>query len=217
METGIVLFLSGAASFVSPCVLPLIPAYIFYLAGRNAKDIDKPDAKLIINGLMFILGFSAVFMLLGATASAIGFFLSAHKQTIKLISGVIVILFGVFQTGLIQIGFLNMEKRFEYKSRASVVSSFIMGMAFGFGWTPCIGYTLTPALIAAANQRTIWQGVGLLGIYSLGFAVPFILLSVLLKFSLKWLEKIKKHMGIIKIVSGAVLIAMGILILLGWL
>jgi cytochrome c-type biogenesis protein len=217
METGFVLFLAGAASFVSPCVLPLIPAYIFYIAGKNPKDMERPDAKLIVNGLMFILGFSAVFMMLGATASAIGVFLSANKQTIRLLSGIVIIAFGVFQTGLVQIGFLNREKRFYYRGRASAVSSFVMGMAFGFGWTPCIGYTLAPALMLAANQRTVWQGVGLLGIYSLGFALPFLLLSVLLKFALKWLERIKKYMGIIKIVSGAVLIAMGILILLGWL
>ena len=211
----IALFFAGIAAFVSPCVLPLLPAYIFYLAGKNAKDMDRPDSKLITNGLMFILGFSIVFMLLGATASALGKFLLTNKQVIKIISGIVIILFGVIQTGLIQIGFLNRERRFQYTGHASLVSSLVMGAAFGFGWTPCISYTLMPALMIAANQQTVWQGIGLLGIYSLGFAVPFILLSVFIKFALKWIQSIKKHMGIIKIISGCIIVLMGIGILTG--
>jgi len=217
METAAVLFLAGVASFVSPCVLPLIPVYIFYLTGRSAKDMEKPDARLIVNGIAFILGFSAVFMLLGATATALGKFLSVHKQTFKIVSAVFIIVFGIFQTGLVKIGFLNRERRFSYAGKASLLSSFLMGAAFGFGWTPCISYTLMPALMAAANQKTVWEGVGLLGIYSLGFAVPFVLLSVFIKFAFKWIDKLKKYMGIVKVISGITLIAMGILMLIGWL
>lgn len=217
MEAAIVLFLAGAASFVSPCVLPLIPVYIFYLSGRSANEMEKPDAKLIANGIAFIIGFSAVFMLLGATATALGKFLASNKQALKIISGIFITVFGVFQTGLIKIGFLNREKRFSFVGKGSFISSAAMGAAFGFGWTPCIGYTLMPALLAAANRQTVWEGVGLLAIYSLGFAVPFILLSVFLKFAVKWMEKLKKYMGAVKIASGAVMIAMGVLMLLGWL
>lgn len=209
------LFFAGIAAFVSPCVLPLLPAYIFYLAGKNAKDIERPDAKLIINGLMFILGFSVVFMLLGATATALGKYLLSNRQVIKIISGILIILFGVLQTGLIPVGFLNKEKRFHYAGNTGLLSSFAMGAAFGFGWTPCIGYTLMPALMLAANQQTVWRGVGMLGIYSLGFAVPFIVLSVFVKFAVKWLNGIKKFMRAVKIISGCIMTLMGIAVLTG--
>ncbi len=210
MEVSIIaLFFAGAAAFVSPCVLPLIPVYIFYLAGKSAEDIDKPDARLILNGIMFIFGFSVVFMLLGATAAALGKYLISSKQLLKYISGAVIILFGILQTGLINFGFLNKEKRFQFKAGTGFVSSFILGAVFALGWTPCIGYTLTPALMLAATRETMWEGVGLLGIYSLGFAAPFIIISVFIKFALRWIDKIKKHMATIKIVSGIALILLG--------
>lgn len=209
------LFFAGIAAFVSPCVLPLLPAYIFYLAGKNAKDMERPDAKLMINGLMFIFGFSVIFMLLGATATALGKYLLSNKQVIKIISGVVIIVFGVLQTGLIPLGFLNKEKRFQYAGNTGLFSSFVMGAAFGFGWTPCISYTLMPALMLAANQQTVWQGVGMLGVYSLGFAVPFVILSIFIKFAVIWLSRMKKFMGAFKIISGGIIILMGIAILTG--
>ncbi len=211
----IALFLGGIASFVSPCVLPLIPAYIFYLAGNNAKDMERPDARLIFNGAAFILGFSAVFMLRGATATALGKYLMENKQTVKTVSGIIIIFFGILQTGLIKIGFLNAEKRFQYTAKAGLASSLVMGAAFGLGWTPCISYTLMPALMVAASQQTVWQGVGMLGVYSLGFAVPFIIISVFLKYAFKWIESIKKQLGVIKVVSGVIIILLGAGILAG--
>jgi cytochrome c-type biogenesis protein len=213
----IALFLGGIASFISPCVLPLVPAYIFYLAGKNAKDIDKPDARLISNGVAFILGFSAVFMLLGATATALGKYLLENKQAIKLVSGIVIIFFGILQTGIIKLNFFSGERRFQYTAKAGLVSSFVMGAAFGFGWTPCISYTLMPALLVAANQQTVWQGVGMLGIYSLGFALPFLIISIFLKYTFKWIESLKKYMGIIKIISGVIIVLMGIAILAGWI
>lgn len=213
----IIVFLQGMASFLSPCVLPLIPAYLTYLTGKSA-EVMIHDAKahrmLIWNGVAFVAGFTLVFVLLGATATGIGKFLLRNDDLFRQISGVLVIIFGLFHMGLIPISFLNYEKRLQFEGKTpGLFSSMIMGVGFSFGWTPCIGPVLSSVLILASRTSTVWSGIGLLTVYSLGLGVPFLILTIFLKYLWKYLKGIYKHMKIIKVVSGAVLVAIGILIL----
>ena len=213
----IAVFLAGLASFLSPCVLPLVPAYLMYLTGKSADDIAK-DKKahrgLIINGMLFCIGFSIVFITLGASATALGKFLQQNAEIIRYVSGSIIIVFGIIQTGIINFAFLNREKRFEIKNRApGVFTSLLMGMAFGFGWTPCIGPVLVSVLLLAAQQSSLLKGMGLLAVYSLGLLLPFMFIAVFMRLMTGFLTFMKKHIRAVKIISGIILIILGILIL----
>jgi len=212
-----IVFIQGMASFFSPCFLPLLPAYLTYLAGQSA-DVMMHDPKahktLIWNGIVFVVGFSIVFVLLGATATGIGKFLLKNNEIFRKVSGVVVIIFGLFQMGIIPITFLNYEKRLQITSKApGLLSSMLMGIGFSFGWTPCIGPVLSSVLILASRSATVWNGIGLLAVYSLGLGLPFIVLTVFLKYLWKYIKGIYKYMKAIKIASGAMLVLIGILIL----
>jgi len=211
-----IVFLQGMASFFSPCVLPLIPAYLTYLTGQSAEAMlhdAKAHRKLIWNGLAFVIGFSVVFVLLGATATGIGKFLLKNSTLFRQISGIVVVVFGLFHMGLIPIPFLNYEKRLQITGKApGLISSFLMGIGFSFGWTPCIGPVLSSVLILASRSSTLWRGIGLLTVYSLGLGIPFMVLAIFLKYLWKYIKGVYKYLKIIKIVSGAVLVVIGILI-----
>lgn len=213
----VIVFLQGMASFLSPCVLPLIPAYLTYLTGKSAEVMmhdPKAHRSLIWNGAAFVIGFTIVFVLLGATATGIGKFLLKNDDLFRQISGVVVIIFGLFHMGLIPISFLNYEKRLQVEGKTpGLLSSFLMGVGFSFGWTPCIGPVLSTVLILASRTSTVWSGIGLLAVYSLGLGLPFLILAIFLKYLWKYLKGIYKHMRMIKLASGVVLVLIGVLII----
>jgi len=215
--SAVFIFVQGMASFFSPCVLPLIPAYLTYLTGQSAEIMmqdPKAHRSLILNGLFFVIGFSLVFVALGAAASGIGRFLMRNNQLFKQISGIIIIFFGLFHMGLIPIKFLNYERRLDYTPRASgLLSSLLMGMGFSFAWTPCVGPVLSAVLVLAGQSSTIGDGIFLLSLYSLGLGIPFLALTVFIKTVWKYLRGIFRYMRIIKVVSGGLLVLIGILIL----
>lgn len=207
-------FIEGILTFISPCILPILPVYFFYLAGVSAENnAVKNRYRLLFNSLGFVLGFSIVFITLGAAATTIGHFLNDNIGLFRKISGILMIIFGLNFTGIIKIGFLNTEKKFDYKFKElKFLSSIVFGMIFGFGWTPCAGAFLGSVLLMASNSGTVKEGVFLLSIYSLGLGVPFILSSLLfseIKDSFRWLQEKGR---IISIVSGVILIAAGILV-----
>jgi cytochrome c-type biogenesis protein len=214
-----VVFFEGLASFLSPCVLPLIPIYITYLTGQSVDNITrdgKTKRTLIWNGLAFVIGFSIIFILLGATATSIGRFLLQNSRLFSRIGGIIVIFFGLFQMDIIPIRWLNYEKRLNTGNIApSFIGSLLMGMGFSFGWTPCIGPILSSVLIMAGNASTLWQGISLLAIYSLGLGLPFMLIAIFFEYLLGYLQSIYKYMKAIKIVSGTLLIIIGLLMITG--
>ncbi|NLU36388.1 MAG: cytochrome c biogenesis protein CcdA [Clostridiales bacterium] len=209
-------FLEGLASFLSPCVLPLIPAYMTYLTGRSAEAMTqdkKAHRNLIFNSLAFILGFTVIFVLMGAAATKLGSLLLRNQHLIRRISGILIILFGLFSAGWIPIRFLNYERRLQLlPERQGLISSLLIGMGFSLGWTPCIGPILTSVLIMAANVQTVVKGMLLLAVYALGLGLPFLALAVGIRYLWKYLNLLTRHLGIIKKVSGAILIIIGVMI-----
>ncbi len=208
--TGV--FIAGLLSFFSPCVIPLIPMYVGFLAGDF--DDDGPNKKkMYINALGFFIGLMSVFILLGATATALGGFLLDKSTIIRKVLGVVVIFFGIFQLGIIKPSFLMKERKMRVKmKRAGFGTAVVMGAAFSFGWTPCVGPILGTVLALAANSKTLNVGILYLIVYTIGFAIPFALSTLLMGQMTRWLESISKYLHIIKIVTGIVLIAVGYLI-----
>lgn len=212
----ITVFLQGIASFLSPCVLPLIPAYLTYMTGQSIEimmEDTKAHRTLIFNSIAFIAGFSLVFVLLGAVATSLGQFLQAYRDIIRKISAILIIFFGLFHTGLIPVPFLNYEKRLQIKPAApGVISSFLIGVGFSFGWSPCIGPVLTSVYIMASQVSTVAKGMALLAVYALGLGLPFFLIALGLRFLWKYFEKLYKHMKLVKTISGGILVIVGIMI-----
>nr|WP_243426527.1 cytochrome c biogenesis CcdA family protein [Caldicoprobacter guelmensis] len=210
-------FVEGVASFLSPCVLPLIPVYLAYLTGQSIENLFKEPSKAyykgVLNAFLFVAGFSIVFISMGAVASSFGRFLVEYRDVIRRISGVLIVLFGLFHVGLIPIPFLNYEKRFNIGiGGPGFVTSILMGMGFGFGWTPCVGPMLASALVMASQAHTIGEGIGLLAIYSLGLGLPFMVLALGIRVLWKPVKKVYKYMDVIRWISGGLLIIIGLLI-----
>ncbi|MFH1562399.1 MAG: cytochrome c biogenesis protein CcdA [Nitrospirota bacterium] len=212
-------FGAGLLSFLSPCVLPLIPAYISFISGLSIDELkraEKPYAGILIGTILFILGFSCVFVALGAGATYISSFMFAHTQTLRLVLGIIVIIFGLHLLGLFNLKFLQYEKRVHLKKRpANILGSFFIGVAFAFGWTPCIGPILGSILGYAATKESVWQGILLLSAYSLGLGIPFLLTGIAIGSFLTFFSKISRYFKVISVVSGLLLIGVGILIIIG--
>jgi len=213
-------FTAGLLSFVSPCVLPLVPSYLTYITGVSFHELmdAKAKAKLrwltISHSLLFILGFSSIFILMGASASYLGQVLVRYQYWMMKAGGVLIIILGIHFTGLVTLPFLHMEKRFELRKKPlGYVGSFLVGIAFAAGWTPCIGPILSTILIYASTSRSFTMGVLLLTIYSMGLGVPFLLSSLAFNSFLSAFEKIKQYMRAITVVSGLFLIGIGILLL----
>ena len=210
-------FLAGLFSFFSPCVLPLVPGYISFISGISLEEIGKGNRqnKVIISSIFFILGFSLVFILLGATATILGSFLLEKAFILEKVAGIIIIIFGIHMSGLYRIKFLDYEKRLYAKTRPVniVIGPFLMGLAFAFGWTPCIGPILAGILIYAGTQKTLYQGILLLVIYSAGLGIPFLMTALALNKFYMLSNKIKKYFKTIEIVGGILLILIGLLIL----
>ncbi|MCX5782061.1 MAG: cytochrome c biogenesis protein CcdA [Elusimicrobia bacterium] len=210
-------FLAGIMTFLSPCILPLIPAYLFYITGISLEELRKEEksiTKVFLNSVFFVFGFSVIFILLGISASFLGNIVVSGKNIIRFVGGGVVIIFGLHITGIFTIPFLYFQKNIKI-SRVSVgyFGSFLIGVAFAMGWTPCIGPILSSILILASTQGTVFKGTLLLIFYSIGIAIPFLLTALFINWSLSVFEKIKKYFRVIEIISGIILIIVGILII----
>jgi cytochrome c-type biogenesis protein len=213
-------FLAGVLSFLSPCVLPLVPSYVSFITGVSFEDLkDSTDRKrirflTITNSLAFIAGFSLIFISLGASSSFIGGFLLDYHDWIRIIGGVLVIIFGLFVAGFIKLDFLTKEKKFHMSGKpAGYFGSFFVGLTFAAAWTPCIGPILGTILVYAGTKGSAAYGLKLLAVYSLGLAVPFFFSSLGFNAFLSYSRKISQYMRYIMIVSGLLLIGFGILLL----
>ena len=210
-------FLAGVVSFLSPCVLPLVPGYISMLSGASIEELKTGAgtalvARIFRNSIAFVVGFSVVFITLGASATAVGRFLVAQRTTFNIVAGIIIIIFGLHLTGLVKIPFLYREARVNTGApRRGLLGAFVLGFAFAFGWTPCIGPILTGILALAALRDTVFQGMFLLAIYSAGLAIPFVLTGLGLSQFLKFYSGFRKHLQIVEVLSGVLLIAIGVL------
>lgn len=205
-------FLEGILTFISPCILPMLPIYFFYLAGV-AEEEDKRPSRLLFNSIAFVIGFTLIFVLLGATATTLGSFLKENIDMLRKISGIIMVILGLNFIGIIQLNFLNVEKHFNYDFKElNFVKSIIFGMVFAFGWTPCVGVFLGSALLLAGSAESIGQGILLLLLYSVGLGLPFILCAILFDAAKNILRGMQKYSRIISILSGLVLLLAGILL-----
>ena len=206
-------FGAGLISFLSPCVLPLIPGYIAYISGSSLNELlEKKDVNLLPI-ILFTFGFSIVFIIFGASATYLGKFLLSNSFPLRIIAGVIIIFFSLHIIGIINIKFLNYEKKIYADRNNTIFSSILIGMAFAFGWTPCIGPILGSILILASTTENIGKGILLLSSYSLGLAIPFILSGYLIQKFILLSKNIKKKMNVITKVGGILLFLTGILIL----
>jgi cytochrome c-type biogenesis protein len=209
----VIAFGAGLISFLSPCVLPLIPGYISFISGASLNELLANKKINIIPLILFTLGFSFVFIMFGAAASYLGQVLLQNSQTLRIIAGLVIIIFSLQLIGIINIGFLNFEKKIYTKKNNNIWFSFIIGMAFGFGWTPCIGPILGSILALASTEETILKAIILLSFYSLGLAIPFILSGYLMQRFLMFSKNFKKNINLVSKGGGAILLITGILIL----
>jgi len=217
-----VAFFAGLLSFFSPCILPLVPSYMSYITGSVFSGVENEpvpaDIKrlTVLYSLCFILGFSAVFILLGAAASFAGNLFLEYRELIRLLGGLLIIFFGLHIIGLLKIGFLNSYFKFGgTRAAPGYFRSFITGVIFAAGWTPCVGPILGSILIIAGTDATLLNGIMLLGLFSLGMAVPFFAISLSVNYSLARLKKIGRWVPVINIVSGIILVIVGILLATG--
>jgi cytochrome c-type biogenesis protein len=211
-----VAFTAGIASFLSPCFLPLIPIYIGFLSGKVVENKNKWN--VIKNSIAFILGFTIIFVFLGATASSLGHLFHIYRKPISKFLGIIVVLMGLFYMDIIKLKFLNMEKRFYYNGKKnSFIGAMLLGIALAFGWTPCIGSILAAVLSIAASKNSYIYGMYLLFIYSMGIAIPFLITAIFLESVSIKLKAIMKYTRVIKIITGLILVLSGILIYTDWL
>jgi len=212
-------FLFGLLSFFSPCILPLLPAYFSFISGYSMEELmDGSKAgirkKVVLSTATFVLGFSTIFIALGMTASLIGNLAHDYRHIIRIAGGILIILFGIHMSGLYSFRLLNMEGRLHMQKKPlHILGAFLIGMAFAAGWSPCMGPQLGSILIMAGSRETIWQGTALLGIYSAGLAIPFLILSFCINYLVQFLQRAKKAVRFVNITAGILLIAMGILLL----
>ena len=206
-------FGAGLISFLSPCVLPLIPGYISYISGSSLNELIEKKTVNIFPIILFAIGFSIVFISFGATASFLGSLILNNSYHLRIASGIIIIVFSLHILGIINLNFLNYEKRIYTEKKSGIFSSLLVGMAFGFGWTPCIGPILGSILALASTEQSLNRGILLLVFYSLGLAIPFILSGYLIQKFLVFSKNIKSKMNIILKSGGALLLITGILMI----
>ena len=209
----LIAFGAGLISFLSPCVLPLIPGYVSFISGQSLQEILKSKKINILPLILFCFGFSTVFIILGASASFLGQTLLQNSETLRVIAGIIIIIFSLQLIGLINISYLNFEKRFEAKKSQNILFPYVIGLAFGFGWTPCIGPILGSILALASIEETLSKAIILLSFYSLGLAIPFVLSGYLIQKFLVFSKNFKKNINLISKIGGIILLITGILIL----
>lgn len=215
-------FGAGVLTFLSPCVLPLIPGYVAFVTGMTTAELSYGDRRwrsILVPSLLFVLGFTVVFVALGASASALGSFFASNRLLLQRAAGAIVMLLGFFMLGIVRVPWLYGEARFEMGKarRFGPLAALVMGMAFAFGWSPCVGPILGSILMLAANSAEVTRGVALLATYSLGLGVPFVAVALLLGRITPLLLWLKRRAILINRVAGGVLMAVGLLILTGWI
>lgn len=216
-------FGAGLLSFVAPCVLPLIPAYLCFLGGASLEEltaeggVDKAVQKRVFTAAVaFVLGFSTVFIFLGATATTIGQWLAEYKSEFALVAGVVIAVFGLHYMGIFRIGFLNVEKRFHIQNKpSSLLGSYILGLAFAFGWTPCVGPVLSTILLFAGSQDEVQYGMSLLAVYAAGIGIPFLIAAFAVKPFMGFLGRFRKHMHKVEVTIGSLMVVTGIAISTG--
>jgi cytochrome c-type biogenesis protein len=218
--TPIAAFVAGIVSFLSPCVLPLVPGYVSLISGVGVEELKEQNtallSKVMLNSIAFVLGFSIVFVTLGALSTEIGQLAAQYKSVLAQIAGVVIMVFGLHLTGLLKIKALYSDRRLHHVQGGSTVwGAFVIGFAFAFGWTPCVGPILSAILYLAAAQDSVSKGIFLLTIYSLGLAVPFLLTSLGIERFLTFYGRFRRHMHAIEVGSGGLLIALGVLLVFG--
>lgn len=212
-------FIAGVISFLSPCVLPLVPGYVSLISGATVDELSQQEDRrlmrsVMLHSIMFILGFSIVFVILGAGATVVGQVVGRYRVLLTYIAGIVIIIFGLHLTGIFKINALYADKRLHaVKGGSSPLGAFVVGFAFAFGWTPCIGPILATILTFAAAEETVGKGMGLLAIYSLGLAVPFLLTSLGVDRFLKFYGRFRRHLHAVEVASGVLLIVIGALVL----
>jgi cytochrome c-type biogenesis protein len=225
LDTGILsAFAGGLLSFLSPCVLPLVPPYLAFLAGTTLDQIIGEDGevddalarRVLISSIFFVLGLATVFISLGATASVIGQVLAQYKHIFGQIAGGVIIILGLHFFGIIRIPFLYREARFDAgKSAGSYAGAYVIGLAFAFGWTPCVGPILGAILFLAAQEETISTGVALLAVYSAGLGLPFILAALFVRPFMRWMRGFRRHLGKVEKAMGGLLVIVGVMMITG--
>ena len=217
-----VIILAGLVSFLSPCVLPLVPPYLCYLAGTSVSELSKGGEaspvvrrRAVLAAAFFVMGFSTVFVALGAGASLIGALLRTYAHVLAQVAGVAIIIMGLNFLGLFRIGFLMREARLDVDRPAGIGGAFLMGLAFAFGWTPCIGPVLASVLAVAGSEGTVLRGAGLLALYSAGLGIPFILAAFAMGPFLRFMTRFRTHLGTVEKVMGVLLVITGVLFLTG--
>ncbi|HEY1527826.1 MAG TPA: cytochrome c biogenesis protein CcdA [Candidatus Angelobacter sp.] len=211
-------FIAGIVSFLSPCVLPLVPGYVSLISGASVEELQSKDRKVLntvlLHSLMFILGFTVVFVMLGAAATSVGHLVREYKKQLTWVAGAVIIIFGLHLTGILKIKALYADKRLHsVKGGKSPIGAFLVGFAFAFGWTPCLGPIISAILIMAGSADTVTKGVLLLWVYSLGLAVPFLLTSLLIDRFLGFYGRFRRHLHTLEVSSGVLLMVLGVLIL----
>ena len=213
-------FLAGLVSFLSPCVLPLVPGYVSMISGAGLEELKRRDSRLmravLLNSILFVLGFTLVFLALGAVATSLGQLVRQHIALLSRVAGVVIVLLGLHQTGVLPLRLLYADKRFHgMPPGTGAVRAFLTGSAFGFGWTPCVGPILAVILTFAAAESTVAKGIGLLGVYALGLAIPFLLTAFGIEGFLKFYARFRQHLHKLEIAGGVVMIVVGVLIFTG--
>ena len=213
-------FVAGLVSFLSPCVLPLVPGYVSLISGAGVEELKSQESdllrKVMLNSIGFILGFSIVFIALGAISTQVGQLMARYKSVLAQVAGVVIILFGLHLTGIFKIKALYTDARLHsIKGGSTWGGAFLIGFAFAFGWTPCVGPILAVILGFAAVQDSVFKGILLLAVYSLGLAVPFLMTALLMGRFMKFYSGFRRHMHAVEVASGALLIVLGALLVFG--
>jgi len=211
---------AGVLSFLSPCVLPLVPSYVAFITGLSFEELTQGERQggvrriVLIHSLLFILGFSTLFTALGASASFLGQFLAEHRDWIRIAGGILVILFGLFISGILSLAFLQREKKFHFQNKPlGYVGSFLVGLTFAAGWTPCVGPILSSILLYASTAEDLKTGMLLLFFYSLGMGLPFFICSIALNTFLSFFQRARRFLGLFTKIGGILLIIVGVLLL----
>jgi cytochrome c-type biogenesis protein len=215
--TVLVAFTAGLLSFLSPCVLPLVPSYITFITGMGLDDVSRSRRTALVHALLFVLGFTFIFVALGAAASAFGQLLREYRVWIARVGGALMVLMGLWMLDVIKVGALQQERRVHLSDKPlGYLGTVLVGIAFGAGWTPCLGPTLGAILLLAANESELGKGITLLTSYSMGLAVPFLLSAVLLDRFLGFFQKFRHNIGKVNRIAGILLIIVGVLMFTGW-